>query len=205
MTDKKVIQQHEAMDTILRFLIDNKSDQAIHSENIWKKVFPDQKEEVVYFLLKQIMATGDSLVVTHIRSEDIDNFEVFFEANAITERFLNNQGGFTGQFEREQAVIKEQERIDALNKQTLESEVDIINFQKGLGKKLTIWGFVIAVVSVLASILTTIISNNQTSTETIRIDSLEKQVKAIQTSINSFENKKQLDTTHRPKLEKRIK
>ena len=88
MTDQKVIQQHEAMDTILRFLIDNKSDTAIHSENIWKKVFPDQKEEVVYFLLKQIMATGDSLVVTHIRSEDIDTFEVFFEANAITERFL---------------------------------------------------------------------------------------------------------------------
>ena len=146
------------------------------------------------------MGAIDPIVVTHIRNEELHKFEVFFQANALTERFLLNQGGFTEQFRKEQEEINEEKRIDILNKQKLESEIDIINFQKGLGKKLTIWGFIIAIVSVLASILTTIISDNKASSEDTRINTLEIKIKAMRTQIKLLEINKNKTTTATQKL-----
>jgi hypothetical protein len=180
------ISQHSALDTILKYLIDNKSDRPIHSSTIWKDVFPDQEEEVIYFLLQHIMGTADKIVVTHARSEDIHNFDVFFEANAITERFLYDQGGFVRQAEKAHLAQIEQNRIDALNLKKLEAEVDIIEFQKGLGKKLTIWGFVIAVLSVLASVLTTFVSSQTPQDFSPRIDTLTHRIDALTDSVQSI-------------------
>ncbi len=70
------ILEHEAMDEILKYLIENKSDRPIHSQTIWKEVYPDQDEEVVYFLLRKIMNTSDEIVITHIRSDEQHNFDV---------------------------------------------------------------------------------------------------------------------------------
>ncbi len=201
MTDTKHTHQHEAMDTILRYLIDNKSDRPIHSHTIWKEVFPEQDEEVVYFLLRKIMNTADEIVVSHIRSSDTHNFEVFFEANAITKGYLFDQGGFTGQFEREQGEQIDKIKREILEREKLESEVDIIRFQKGLGKKLTIWGFIIAVLSVIASVLTTLIQNqpNESLTRQIELvtqhaDSLDQNLKSINLRLWNIEQKLKADT-----------
>jgi len=170
------ISEHEAMDEILKYLIKNKSDRPIHSETIWKEVYPDQDEEVVYVLLRKIMNTADDIVITHIRSNEPHNFEVFFESNAITKRFLEQQGGFTKQFENEQKEITEQNRLERLQNEKLESEVDIIRFQKGLGRKLTIWAVVLTAVSILVSFLTTLVQNQPYQDYDSKIDSLTQTV-----------------------------
>lgn len=179
------ISQHTALDTILKYLIDNKTERPIHSSTIWKDIFPDQEEEVVYFLLKYIIGTADKIVVTHVRSEDIHNFDVFFEANAITKRFLHDQGGFVKQAEKEHLAQIEQNKIDALNFKKLEAEVDIIEFQKGLGKKITIWGFVITVISVLASVGTTLVQSKNDVNLSPRIDSLNHRIDKLNDSLQS--------------------
>lgn len=170
------ISEHEAKDEILKYLIENKSDRPIHSETIWKEVYPDQDEEVVYFLLRKIMNTADDIVITHIRSDEPHNFEVFFEANAITKRFLELQGGFTQQFENEQKEIVEQKRLEHLQNEKLESEVDIIRFQKGLGRKLTIWAVVLTALSILVSFLTTLVQNRPYQDYDSKIDALTQEV-----------------------------
>jgi predicted RNA-binding protein YlqC (UPF0109 family) len=183
MTDKKEIPQHEAMDTILRYLIDNKSDRPIHSHTIWKEVYPDQEEEIVYFLLRKIMTTADDIVITHIRSIETHNFEVFFEANAITKRYLEEQGGFTKQYLREQADKIEQIRIDTLQTEKLESEVDIIRFQRGLGKRLTIWGVILTAISILVSFLTSLYQTQPTRNLENEVSLLKKKLDSVTYSL----------------------
>jgi hypothetical protein len=170
------ISEHEAKDEILKYLIKNKSDRPIHSQTIWKEVYPDQDEEVVYFLLRKIMNTADDIVITHIRNDEAHNFEVFFESNALTKRFLERQGGFTQQFENEQKEIAEQKRLELLQNEKLESEVDIIRFQKGLGRKLTIWAVVLTALSILVSFLTTLVQNQPYQDFDSKIDSLTQTV-----------------------------
>ena len=183
------ISQHKALDNILKYLIDNKSDRAIHSSTIWKDVFPNEEEEVAYFLLKHIMGTPDEIVVSHPRSVDIHNFDVFFEANAITERFLFNQGGFVRQAEKAHLAQIEQNRIDALNLKKLESEVDIIEFQKGLGKKFIIWTFVVGVLSFGVSSLTTLFQSRHDTNLAPRIDSLTHRIDDLNDSLQSINSR----------------
>jgi hypothetical protein len=170
------ISEHEAKDEILKYLIKNKSDRPIHSQTIWKEVYPDQDEEVVYFLLRKIMNTADDIVIKHIRNDEPHNFEVFFESNALTKRFLEQQGGFIQQFENEQKEIAEQKRLELLQNEKLESEVDIIRFQKGLGRKLTIWAVVLTALSILVSFLTTLVQNQPYQDFNSKIDSLTQTV-----------------------------
>lgn len=190
MYEIRQVEEYEAMDDILEYLIKNKSDRPIHSERIWKDLYADQEEEVVYFILKKIMGTVDEIVITRIRNEELDNFDVFFEANAITKRFLYEQGGFTKRFQDQQNEKAEKIRITLLNQEKLETELDIIKFQKGLGKKLTIWGFVVAVLSILISVLLSVYTNNPDKSKNSKIDSLNIRIKAVEKELLKIEKKK---------------
>ena len=170
------ISEHEAKDEILKYLIKNKSDRPIHSQTIWKEVYPDQDKEVVYFWLRKIMKTAGDIVITRIRSDEPHNFEVFFESNALTKQFYEQQGGFTQQFENEQKEIVKQKRLELLQNEKLESEVDVIRFQKGLGRKLTIWAVVLTALSILVSFLTTSVQNQPYQDFDSKIDSLTQTV-----------------------------
>ena len=119
MADTKHIPEYEAMDIILKYLIDNKSQQALHSNNIWAAVFPDQPPEVFNMLLKKISSAVDPVVTYMPRHEELYRYEAFFKATALTELFLNN-GGFTKQYQDEEIARQEQLRIDGLNKVKLE-------------------------------------------------------------------------------------
>ena len=48
MSEVREVPEYEAMDNILKYLIDNKSNLPIHSQTIWKELYPDQDEEVVW-------------------------------------------------------------------------------------------------------------------------------------------------------------
>ncbi len=200
--------EHKAKDKILKYLIENKSDNPIHSHTIWQEVYPDQDEEVVYLLLRRIMNTADDIVITQKRSEEPHNFEVFFEANATTKRFLEDQGGFSRQFENEQKEIAEQKRLEHLQNEKLESEVDIIRFQKGLGRELTIWAVVLTAVSILVSFLTSLVQNRpyqdvdskietliQKSEETfLKIDVLTDSLNLLKTDLKLLKEQYKTDT-----------
>jgi hypothetical protein len=94
---------------------------------------------------------------------------------------------------------KRQPRIEALNKRKLEAEVDIIAFQRGLGKKLTVWGFL---VTLAALIISTAISlaplGHSSKNDSIRLDSLETEVGWLKMTIQKLdstrENKVMLDS-----------
>jgi hypothetical protein len=184
--DKKQITEEEYLDRILKYLVDNRSDLPIDADQIWKNVFPNQNQQIAYILIKKLLHKSD-IVISHIRDENLNNFEVFIEATDFAEVFLK-QGGFQGELAKQQKAKTEKDRIDDLNNRKLQAEIDVIEFQKGLGKKLTVWGFVIGVVSVLASVITTMIQNNGDSTETIdsivvKTDSLLKRVTEIERTL----------------------
>ncbi len=125
------IKQHEALDIILRYLLDNKKeDTPIHSSEIWQKVFPETEEEVVYFLLKEIIGTQDKIVVAHIRSDDVESFDVLFEANAITKRFLENQGGFTKQHIKSESEAATKAFEQVLVNKALEDQIQTNKINK---------------------------------------------------------------------------
>lgn len=181
----KQITEQEALDRILKYLVDNKTDLPIGAYKIWKDVFPDQKQQLVFFLVKKLLNKSE-IVTSHVRNDNLSNFEVFIEATDITEVFLE-QGGFQGQLAREQAEKVERERIEGLNKRKLEAEVDVIEFQKGLGKRLSIWGFIVAAISVCASILTTVIQNKGDNDQR-KIDSLIIETDSLAIRILKIEN-----------------
>jgi hypothetical protein len=183
--DIKQITEHEALDRILKYLVDNRTDGPIGAYKICKEVFPDQKQQLVFFLIKKLLNKSD-IIKSHVQNDDLNDFQVFIEATDITEIFLK-QGGFQGQLAKEQADKAERDRLDGLNKRKLEAEVEVIEFQKGLGKRLTIWGFIITIISIFSSVMTTIIQNkgdnkqrtieslvNKTDSLTTRIIKLEK-------------------------------
>lgn len=181
----KQITEQEALDRILKYLVDNKTDLPIGAYKIWKDVFPDQKQQLVFFLVKKLLNKSE-IVTSHVRNDNLSNFEVFIEATDITEVFLE-QGGFQGQLAREQAEKVERERIEGLNRRKLEAEVDVIEFQKGLGKRLSIWGFIVAAISVCASILTTVIQNKGDNDQR-KIDSLIIETDSLAIRILKIEN-----------------
>jgi len=196
----KQITEQEALDRILQYLVDNRSDSPIRAYKIWKDVFPDQMQQLAFHLIKKLLYKTD-IVIAYITDEDLNNFDVSIEATDITEMFLK-QGGFQEKLAKEKADNVERDRIEELNKRKLQAEVDVIEFQKGLGKKLTVLGLVIAVVSVLASVLATVIQNKgDKNNETIdslklKTDSLTKRIKEIEMTLR--ENKKKInksDTT----------
>lgn len=125
----KEIIEHEAMDTILKYLIDNKTDKPIYSFTIWKELFPDVDKEIIYFLLNKIIDTVDEIVITHIRSNVIRNYEVFFEANGLTKIFLYNQGGFTALYEKKEKEQKEILRLETVKNRKLESDAKLSEWQ----------------------------------------------------------------------------
>lgn len=182
--ESKQITEQEALDRILKYLVDNRTDLPIGAYKICKDVFPEQKEQLVFYLIKKLLYKSD-IVISHIRNEDLNNFEVFIEATDLTETFLK-QGGFQAQLNKEKADKAESDRLEALNKRKLEAEVDVIEFQKGLGKRLTIWGFIVTTVAVIASWLMTTIqdkrSDNKESIDSliIKTDSLTKRILKIE-------------------------
>lgn len=182
--ESKQITEQEALDRILKYLVDNRTDLPIGAYKICKDVFPEQKEQLVFYLIKKLLYKSD-IVISHIRNEDLNNFEVFIEATDLTETFLK-QGGFQAQLNKEKADKTESDRLEALNKRKLEAEVDVIEFQKGLGKRLTIWGFIVTTIAVIASWLMTTIqdkrSDNKESIDSliIKTDSLTKRILKIE-------------------------
>jgi len=181
------ISEQKAMDAILEYLIKNIG-KPILSYYICTDVFPDDKKEIVYsYILKIIKENNDNKVIIHKDSLDtrLDSFYVYLEATKLTENFINEQGGFTELYKKRDIDKTEQLRIQELNTKKLESEVDLIDFQKGLGRKLTIWGFVIAILSVLASIGTTFFQNHSTSNNSPKIEALTSRIDSLTDSVQS--------------------
>lgn len=191
----KQVSEHEALDRILKYLVDNRSDTPINVYRIHKEIFPEQKQQVIFYLIKKELLVQRDFLTTVVKNDSLEGFDVYIGANDLTELFLK-QGGFTKEFEKEQNDRGEKERLERLQNEKLEAEVDIVKFQKGLGKRLKISAFIITVISVFASILTTFIqnrsNNNQESIDSLVIKSdtltnrllnIEKKLKELGDSI----------------------
>lgn len=194
-----IITEYEAKDKILTFLVDKREEGLpISSHRIWKEVYPDQKEQIVYAVLKTLLYKD--VVTSHIRSDEIRNFEVFFEANDLTEMFLR-QGGFSKEFEELQKVKDEQALVDELNKRLLVAEVAIKEFEKKRGKGFVIWGFVVAVLTFLSSVLFDALDIRDKlfpspKTDYLQhVDSLEIRIESLDERLRGLEQSKSQDTT----------
>jgi hypothetical protein len=126
----RVIEQHEAMDMILEYLVDNQNpDRPIHSSKIHHGLFPSSSIEETSLLLSRIMDTVDPVVVSRARNTEIADFDVFFQANAITERFLQ-QGGFTAIFEEQQKEMKVEEYYKLKSRNAIEDSIKMNRWNK---------------------------------------------------------------------------
>ncbi|UXE67222.1 MAG: hypothetical protein KA713_01055 [Chryseotalea sp. WA131a] len=195
-----IITEHEAKDKILKFLVDNREKGVpISSYRIWEQVYPDQKQQILYAVLKTLLYKD--IVTSHIRSDEIRNFEVFFEATDLTEMFLN-QGGFTKEFEEQQKERNEQVHIDQLNKRVLLAEVKIKEFEKSTGRKLIIWSFVLAVLSFLISVASILNGLRESASPSpspksfaLPGDSLKQRIELFEKRLRTLEQSKNQDTT----------
>lgn len=194
-----IITEHEAKDKILKYLVDKRRNgNLITSYDIWKDVYPEQKEQIVYSVLKTLLYKD--VVTSHVTNDSLSNFVVFFEANDLTEMFLS-QGGFSKESEELQKVKDEQAHVDQLNKRLLIAEVAIKEFEKKRGKGFVIWGFVIAILTFLSTVLFDALDVQDKlfpsrKTEYFQhVDSLEIIIDSIDERLRVIEQTKSQDTT----------
>lgn len=180
-------EQSVELDKIILLSIENEG-QPYSVEDIQEELFKDR--DYSYCLnLFYILNNHNPSLLYPINGPEPELFWV----NDYAKAFIHN-GGFKTLYDNEFKRKSEQDVIDALKLEKLTAEVDIVHFQKGLGKKLTIWGFVIAIISVTASILTTIISNTnllkdkQTQTQ-IDTTAIKTQIQGIEKRLQQLEIK----------------
>lgn len=123
-----VVQEYEAKDRILRYLLAKRENDPEHSpiasSTVAAEALPGVAKEVVYFLINKIISNTDPLVEFHPRSLDISNdYWVALKATVVTDSFINNQGGYTRVFQQQSAseiqdesdrLLERQVRIDTL-------------------------------------------------------------------------------------------
>jgi hypothetical protein len=185
-------QQATDLDLILQTSIDNEGE--VYSvEEIHRLLFNDKDHEYCLNLFYIL----NNYYPTLLWPTDGPTPEYFW-ANEYAKAFIHS-GGFIKIYNDEHKRVTEKEKIEALSLEKLSAEVEIVRFQRGLGKKLTIWGFAIATISVLASILTTIISNegkidNNLNPYPLDTISLKTQLQNIETRLQKLESKSYKDT-----------
>ena len=192
MTATMNLQEANDLDLILQTSIDT-PDIVYSVEEVQKLLFSDKDYNYclnLYYILSNSYP-GLLLPESGTKPE-------YFWANDYAKAFLH-QGGFTRKYNDEFDRVTKQEIIDSLSLDKLAAEVDIFRFQKGLGKRLTIWGFAIATISVIASILTTIISSNKTPDNDLKKPifdtvSLKMQLQNFETRLQKLELQRGKDT-----------
>ena len=138
----KGMEEHEAMDKIMKYINDDYTDKYIHSSRIWKELFHSEDEDIVYRILNKMMNLPDPVFEFHVRNGALHAYDVIYKKNGLTQRSID-QGGFTAFYEKKVAAQKEADRIGALEKKKLENEVTGFETQK----RLSILGLVIAVLA----------------------------------------------------------
>lgn len=107
-----------------------------------------------------------------------------------------HDGGFTKLYNEAASRQELEDARQKLNDEKLSAEVDIVKFQKGLGKKLTIWGVAISAIAIIVSILTTVVTDSKKDNQTLPFDTLylKTQLQNIETRIKTLESKQVKDT-----------
>ena len=119
--------------------------------------------------------------------------DVFWATEYVT-AFLHD-GGFTKLYDTAATIQEAEYNRQKLNDEKLSAEVDIVKFQKGLGKKLLIWGFIISIISIVASVLTTVVtSRNDKQNFSIDTVSLKRQLQTLDLRIQKLEQQIHKDT-----------
>jgi hypothetical protein len=109
---------------------------------------------------------------------------------------FQSQGGFKNLYESKVEIqLKEAER-QRLNDEKLKAEVDIVKFQRGLGKKFTIWAFVVSVIAVISSVLTTLVTSNNDKDMSPKVDTafLNDRLQKLDLHIQKLEQQIRKDT-----------
>ena len=119
----------------------------------------------------------------------------FFSPTHFVSAFLHD-GGFTKYFDTEFAKQQIELEREKLNDEKLTAELDIVKFQRGLGKKFIIWTFVVSVIAIIVSILTTAATGHKNDNQTLPFDtlSLKNELQNIDSRIKMLENKQLKDT-----------
>jgi hypothetical protein len=176
----------------LDFLIQKILDKNVNVRSIneiHKNVFPDKEYEYCSSLFYILNSYRPKLIDSHEAQ-----FGYIFTPTHYASTFLYG-GGFTKYFDNEFAKQQAENERQKLSDEKLSAEVDIVKFQKGLGKKLTIWGIVISVISIVASVLTTVAtSHNEDKPFPIDTVSLKQQLQTLDLRLQKLEQQKQKDT-----------
>lgn len=179
-------EQATHLDLILDFL--NKNDDS-NVDDINEKLLPDKSRDYclsLFYILAnyypRLLYPKDNL------SEDI------FWATEYVPAFLHD-GGFTKIYDTQFAEYEAEQKRQALADQKTQAELDIIEFQRGLGKKLLIWGFIVSVISIIASVLTTVATNhNDKQNSQVDTVALKNELQSIEQRLQKLEYKKSTDT-----------
>ncbi len=183
-------EQSKDLDTLLNVL-NEKTFEVRNINEIHKNVFPNKSYEYCSSLFYIL----DNWHPRLIKSESSSN-GIFFWGQEYINSFLYN-GGFTKYFDVEFEKQEAEKVRQKLNDEKLAAEVDIVKFQKGLGKRFTIWAFIVSVIAVLVSILTNAVTDNNNHIQPSPFDtlSLKTQLNNIETRLKNLESKQSKDTT----------
>jgi hypothetical protein len=135
------MQEHEAKDLVLRFLIDNHFEKFIHCSEIKKSLFDEQDELIVNTIFIQLVNAGESVVKTQLRSNSLSYFDGFFKATSLTKLYLENQGGFTSEHEEYLSRKEKENKREKLEIDLAKSniEANTLNIENASKNKWFTW------------------------------------------------------------------
>ena len=182
-------EQSRELDLLLQTILDKKVNVRSLDE-IHQNVFPDKTFEYCSSLFH---------IADNFHQQLLDSIKTsigyIFTPTHYVVAFLHD-GGFTKYFDTEFAKQEAEIARQKLNDEKLSGEVDIVKFQRGLGKRFTIWAFIVSIIAVIVSILTTVVTEHKKENQPLIFDtlSLKKQLHNIETRIEKLENKQLKDT-----------
>ena len=178
------------LDKILQALLENEIDfQNVNKIN--ENLIKDKSYEYCLSLFYILSEHYPRLLYPIDLSPDI------FWATDYVAAFLHD-GGFTNLYDSEAAKQEAENERQKLNDEKLAAEVDIVKFQKGLGKKFTIWAFIVSIISIVASVLTTVLTTQQEDNKPLPIDtnSLKHQLQILDLRVRKLEQQIHKDTIY---------
>jgi hypothetical protein len=123
------IEEAKSMDLILRYLLEQNNSRDISNFEIQKKLFPNEDNEQVSYLLNNIIKFGNDIIKYSIRIEDIKRFDCFVQATYRTRIFIEKENGFVGLFEKSEKTQKEKDRLQKIQNKKLEDDAKLSNWQ----------------------------------------------------------------------------
>ncbi len=193
---KYTSEQIELIDNVFSFFIAyhvHLTEKRYPSSSLFSKLF-NVNEDLAQFAINEICNIGHDIGILTAQKFNSGDFVVVSvdKTKCLT---FQDQGGFKDLFKSHLETKNADVVRQILSDKKMTTEIEVLEFQKGLGKKLLIWGLVVSIISIFSSIVTSVfITNKDKQSQPIDTVVLKAQMQKIEQRLQALEYRKPLDT-----------